>query len=89
MSEPIRATLAMDLPVNCETCPFFNDNWGYCRALGPNRGPVENAQIRYEKCPLKPLPARRGSTDQTGSTWISGFAAGYNQCLEDIGNDHS
>lgn len=43
-----------------------------------NDMPTENA-ITKDK-----LPYYKGSTDLTGSSWESGYAAGYNSCLDDL-----
>ena len=82
-----KAVLVMDMPENCDICPFCN-NFDYtCEVFQ-----IHNEKYTYEVpsdgvkpdwCPLMDLP-EKDNFDDPYDEYYTGYRDGWNRCLEEI-----
>ena len=82
----MKAILVLDIPENCFKCKL--QDWANCRIV---KG-CHTGDTRPDWCPLKPMPDKAEVSDcdelcDTDDWYDSGYADGYNACIDEILGD--
>ncbi len=76
----MKALLVIDMPKTCGECPLC-----YKEEMFQYRCKVSEDKVvfkeRYENCPLKPLPEKKGNTIYKV---VGTYEDGYDACIDDI-----
>ena len=75
-----KSVLVIDTPENCRSCVHIGTFRYFCRITCKD---IEDASVRPDWCPLMDLPEKDTGTYPT-NTVDSGYAEGWNTCLDEI-----
>lgn len=77
-----KSVLVIDTPESCRSCYLrgFTLNLQYCRGKLKD---IKDTSTKPDWCPLMDLP-EKDNGDYPANTSDSGFAEGWNQCIDEI-----
>ena len=78
-----KSVLVIDTPENCYGCPFGTEYCGNDVILMTEEHYDCESKSRPDWCPLMDLP-EKDNGDYPANTSDSGFAEGWNQCIDEI-----
>ena len=90
----MKAILVLEMPSSCDKCPLFGSHYSDMTCRGNGRGinyPYPK-ELRQDWCPLNPMPEKAEVSDcdelcDTDDWYDSGYADGYNACIDEILGD--
>ena len=88
-----KSVLVIDTPENCRSCMYIGTFRYFCRI---NCKDIEDASVKPDWCPLKPLPEKMKLTGVYGREYFQSngkmpsYKIGWNDCLREItGEDNN
>lgn len=89
-----KAILVMDMPSSCDMCEMIEMVNGkmYCGVKGCGQCTEDYIVCKPDWCPLNPVPEKAEVSDcdelcDTDDWYDSGYADGYNACIDEILGD--
>lgn len=81
-----KAILVIDMPKNCYYCDFHYLSDGTVPSCQLKFKVIDNATVKPEWCPLKPLPEKYEIDKNKCSDpfYEFEFESGWNQCIDEI-----
>lgn len=83
----MKAVLVMDIPENCDICPFCNHCDYTCEVFQIHNEKyayaVPSDGVKPDWCPLRPMPKKKDWKPSSGIT-LAMFGTGWNACIDEI-----
>ena len=82
-----KSVLVIDTPENCRSCMYIGTFRYFCRI---NCKDIEDASVKPDWCPLKPLPEKMKLTGVYGREYFQSngkmpsYKIGWNDCIDEI-----
>lgn len=87
-----KSLLVMKTPENCRSCMYIGTFRYFCRI---NCKDIEDASVKPDWCPLKPLPDKMKLTGVYGREYFQSngkmpsYKIGWNDCIDEITGGNS
>ena len=85
----MKAIVVIDMPESCDECPCYYKDFFVCRVAKKENENWYGTKPNW--CPLKPMPNRDPISEEMMDDETKGFGlafnSGWNNCLDEIGED--